>query len=403
MITEIPTASEFRNAGLNQIYLAWQIAIQTAGDYEEAKKHAVGFDEEEAEDAASNYWLKSQPVLANAFGLAQQAMEMALKGRIADISPYLLIGRDPKDWPAGADKRPVPFSEFRTLDAADLVKVHNTFSKIPLDEEFRHFWDALRRDRNKLMHSVSTQRFNPALLIRSILTAVETLFSDVKWPQRLIAMESDGKYKAYGFDAESEYNVVMYQIGIAVRHLTPADNKRFFGFDEKRRAYLCPVCWQSANRDWMDEWPRLAQLSSKQPGDTSLFCIVCDEATDVDRVDCTNPHCKGNVIYDGMCLTCLSSQDSPDGFLSGLADDSLGLSHCYNLHFEKKGQSRIVQDNFATHTVAIEHCRRALEAPHLQSWESVTIRRPSLGFEKSSLGRWVRESGRLVWQAEAKT
>jgi hypothetical protein len=34
MITEIPSASEFQAAGLNQLYLAWQIAMQTVEDYE---------------------------------------------------------------------------------------------------------------------------------------------------------------------------------------------------------------------------------------------------------------------------------------------------------------------------------------------------------------------------------
>ena len=34
MITEIPTASEFKASGLNQLYLAWQIAIEAVQDHE---------------------------------------------------------------------------------------------------------------------------------------------------------------------------------------------------------------------------------------------------------------------------------------------------------------------------------------------------------------------------------
>ena len=40
MITEIPTASEFHAAGLNQLYLAWQIAMQAVQDYEEVNSLA---------------------------------------------------------------------------------------------------------------------------------------------------------------------------------------------------------------------------------------------------------------------------------------------------------------------------------------------------------------------------
>jgi hypothetical protein len=292
MITEIPTASEFQEAGLNQLYLAWQIAMQAVQDYEEAQQLAYEMNEDEAAAAAAAYWSKSQPVLANAFGLVQQAMEMALKGRIAAISPYLLIARDPKDWPAGVDRRAVSFSEFRTLDAADLVKVHNTFAANPLDNVFSGFWDSVRRDRNKLMHSVTVKLFDPALLIRGIMMVNEPLFSNSNWPQRLLTMEAEGKYAAYGLGSDDDQNIVMGQIEIALRHLTPAESKRFFGFDPKRRAYVCPVCWGRANRDWQEDWPALAQFSSKEPSATTIHCVVCEEATEIERNDCINPKCK---------------------------------------------------------------------------------------------------------------
>lgn len=308
MITEIPTSAEFHAAGLNQLYLAWHMAMQVTRDHEEAEEHALHLNEQEALEAATEYWTKSQPVLANAFGLIQQAMEMALKGRIAAISPFLLIARDPKDWPGKVDTQPVPFSEFRTLDAADLLKVHNTFALTPLDSEFRAFWDEVRRDRNKLMHSVSAKTFEPADLIRSILTAAEVLFSEVRWPQVLLNMEAEGALAAYGFTGDDDYNNVMAQIDLAVRTLKPAEVKRFLGYDKKRRGYVCPECWHNANRDWQEDWPALAQLHSKSPSETRLHCILCNETVKVVRADCDEANCKGNVVHDGTCLTCLSSQ-----------------------------------------------------------------------------------------------
>src|SRR5581483_8957747 len=158
MITEIPTSSEFQSAGLNHLYLAWRIAMQAVQDYEELEDM---LDDDDREAASTGYWKKSQPALANAFGLIQQAMEMALKGRIAGISPFLLISRDPKDWPKGVETGAVPFSEFRTIDAADLMKVHNAVSREQLGEDFRMFWDNVRRDRNKILHSVSPRSFDP--------------------------------------------------------------------------------------------------------------------------------------------------------------------------------------------------------------------------------------------------
>ncbi|TWT14041.1 hypothetical protein [Reyranella sp. CPCC 100927] len=401
MITEIPTAADFHAAGLNQLYLAWQIAMQATQDYEEAQQLAVELDETEGVTAAAAYWLKSQPALANAFGLVQQAMEMALKGRIAAISPYLLIARDPKDWPSGVETRSVPFSEFRTLDAADLAKVHNTFASIPLDDGFRVFWDGVRRDRNKVMHSISTKTFDPAILIRSILTATEALFPEIRWPQLLFTMEAEGKYAAYGLSVDDHHNIVMGQIDIAVRHLTPAESKRFFGLVPKRRTYMCPLCWGHANRDWQNDWPALAQLSSRSAGEIRLRCIVCGETTEVERRACINPDCKGTVLYEDTCLTCLWSQDSPDNFPSGLQNDKLTISYEYHFTFRRQGLIQSSFGRFTDHAAAIEHVRRALSAPYLQVWHSATISRRPIGNEV--LGTWIRELSGLVWHPEIKT
>ncbi|MFK5599920.1 hypothetical protein ACFZ8E_23425 [Methylobacterium sp. HMF5984] len=394
MITEIPTAADFQAAGLNQIYLAWQIAIQTTQEYDRARESALDLEEEEITAAGKAYWLKSQPILANAFGLVQQAMEMSLKGRIAAISPYLLISRDPKDWPSKVDTTPIPFSDFRTLDAADLVKVHNTFSDNPLDDQFKAFWDGVRRDRNKVMHSVTVHEFNPSIIVRTILQAVETLFSDVKWPLRLIKMEEDGKYAAYGLGEYYEHNIVMGQIETALSYLEPSEKKRFFSFDSKRRAYVCPGCWYSANRDYQEEWPALAQLTSKSSNCGEIHCILCDQDFAVERSDCMNPDCKGNVLHEGTCLTCHSEQDSPYNFRSDLEKKPSKETVEYSFWWKRFAQTVADRSHFIDEESAVEHARQAMSAPHLLSWECVTIRMQPLGaleLRSTVVGTWLRE------------
>ena len=332
-------------------------------------------------------------------------MEMALKGRIASISPFLLISRDPKDWPKGVGTGDVPFSEFRTLDAADLVKVHNTFSTVPLDEHFRTFWDRVRRDRNRMMHSVSPKSFDPATLVSTLLTAAQALFADVRWPQRLLDMEAEGKYAAYGL-ADGTQNVVMRQIDIAVRHLTPAQNRLFFGYDVKRRSYLCPNCYHRADRE--APWPALAQFPSKSPNERALHCVVCDDTVEVERIACTNPDCQGNVVYEGVCLSCVSSQDNPQGFRSGLADEELGRGHRYWFVYRRGTVSTNDTQHLPDDETAKEHARLAMLAPHLTGWDTVTIHHERGGNRLASfeleprgrlLGTWVRREDGLTWEA----
>jgi hypothetical protein len=197
----------------------------------------------------------------------------------------------------------------------------------------------------------------------------------------------------------------MWQVDIAIRHLTPAENRLFFGYDVKRRSYLCPKCYDRADRDWQSSWPALAQFPSKSPGERALHCVLCDETVEVERIACTNPDCQGDVIYDGMCLTCVSSQDSPQGFRSGLADEELGLGHRYGLVYRRGRCSTFDTQRLLCDEAAKEHARLAMLAPHLTGWDTVTIHHPESG-ERSHgrwLGTWVRRADGLTWQEGVDT
>lgn len=298
MIVDIPTANEFRQSAVNLLYLAWRMVTDLVRDYEEATDYF------EADVDRDEYWLKCQIKLGNSLGLIQQSMELALKGRIAAVSPFLLISRDPSKWPAGVETKNIPFSEFHTLDASDLIKVHNTFVSPGLPDEYQTFFNNLRSDRNKLMHSVPKNTFSTEKLIRDVLMSVEYLFNYKPWGIQCIDMEAGDSVALLG-GSEFNRNIVMQQFDIALRHLEPAEAKRFLAFDKKNRAYLCPTCYGAANRDGGDDFPKLAQLTKKDPACISLRCIVCGETSTVSREDCTHKPCKGNVISgDGQCLTC---------------------------------------------------------------------------------------------------
>ncbi|NDE89926.1 MAG: hypothetical protein EB059_02120 [Alphaproteobacteria bacterium] len=401
MITEIPTASEFQIAGLNQLYLAWQIAMKVVQDYEEIDELIENVEQKKA---SAEYWAKAQPALANAFGLIQQAMEMALKGRIASFSPFLLISRDPKDWPKGVDTAPVPFSEFRTLDAADLVKVHNTFAVRPLDADFQTFWEGVRRDRNKIIHSLAVKSFDPRTVVKTLLTAARALFGDISWPQHLLNMEADGKYAAYGLDDYS-YNVIMQQIEIAIRYLTPADNKFFFGYDGKRRSYICPNCYYEANRNYQETWPALAQFPLKRQGQDILHCIVCNVNSNVERIKCID-NCPGDVIHDDICLVCLSAQDNPQNFHSEFIGNRSGYEHLYRLVCSPHQGSSYNLLNFLNDEKAKEHTRLMMLNKHFSGLSSVTIYyKPNalrtleeIAANSRLVGTWFRINGQLVWR-----
>jgi hypothetical protein len=306
MIVDIPTPPEFHAAGLNQIHLAWKIVMQAVNDYNNATYFKL--PDETPEEAAEEYWRRAQPALANAFVLIQQGMELALKGRISEVSPFLLIG-DPKDWSNKAATESVSFAVFHTLDAASLVKVHNAVSASPLDETFTEFWTQVRIDRNKIMHSPAPGVFDPPRVVRTVLEAIRSLFSDEPWPQRLLKLELQSKFAALG-DSGDAMNIVMREVSHALDNLSPSEALKYFNFDKGRRAYVCPHCYGGANHDWEDDWPHLAQFPDRRPGAAQLHCILCERTTEVERTPCDQEGCLGNVIAEGICLTCTRSQST---------------------------------------------------------------------------------------------
>lgn len=260
------------------------------------------FPENPPEDAAGDYWSRTQPALSNAFVLIQQALELGLKGKISAISPYLLIG-DPNDWPSRAATENVSFGELRTLDAVNLVKVYNSVSLNPLNQAFIDFWTKLRNDRNKIMHSPSIRYFDPKHVIKTLLDAVFYIFGEENWPLTLANLEYEGGSVALS-SSDFVVNVVMLEIQIAINYLEPRDAKKFFRFDKGRRAYMCPHCYREAGSDWFVDWPRLAQFQGRQAGATKLHCVVCQTESQVERVKCPEDGCPGDVMCDGLCLTC---------------------------------------------------------------------------------------------------
>ncbi|MDH4746215.1 hypothetical protein OMP43_19485 [Sphingomonas sp. CBMAI 2297] len=407
MITEIPTAEDFYTAGINQLHLAWHLCMRAVDDYRAVTAHV---DDDDYADATNDYWQRTQPALANAYGLIQQAIEMALKGRIAAVSPYLLVARDPKDWPKAVDTKPTPFSEFRTLDAADLIRVHNSVATVPFDDTFQEFWDDVRRERNKIMHSVTFRSFEPAVLIRTILRAGKALFADIPWHHRLLEMEVNGRYDYYGA-GDSTRNVVMRQIANAIGYLAPKEAKLFLRFDKDARAYRCPSCCAESDREWHDGVPALAQFPPRSKAATELHCIVCDQTSLVQRLQCANTKCPADVIFEGQCLVCLQDQDSPYLFKSRFELGDPNESIRYRLDFRqgifgRGGCSAGDMRNFADDEAAQEHARLAMEDSHLQRWETVSVSEDgqfsiiTLGNEKPErlLGTWVRVDARLEWR-----
>lgn len=172
MIKNIPKADDFYQSGKELLDFAWGTSSDLLTEFDDADYY--GFDKEEISD---KYWEAARRKLTTSLAIAQQGAEFILKGKIVSISPYLLISDAPARWPSPYEGKAIDFSEFKTSDAQDLIRIFDTFSEEPLNPLFINKFHSLRERRNKIMHSVGNDvAVHVSEVIESILFIHKALF-----------------------------------------------------------------------------------------------------------------------------------------------------------------------------------------------------------------------------------
>lgn len=305
MITDIPTSGDFRQTGVDYLNLAWDTVEELVFQFEYGDEFCNDVDDVGSADVESEYWSAAQRPISTAVSLAHQGGEFLLKSLISETSPFLLIAGNPSSWPEKVTHNDTPFSAFRTIDAQDLVRVHESVSVKRLVPAFVQRFDDLRKKRNSLMHTVVRQlRLTVLDVFRDILEISHHLIGPYKWPAMRRKYLKSCTYSV-AYSAE-HVNVRMTRDLIRLANkLSPSEVRKYFGIDKKQRRYFCRDCQMQGGGDDLDA--PSAVLRPNTPESTEVYCFVCGNVRTVVRKHCSNPDCKGNVIDtgDGSCLTCL--------------------------------------------------------------------------------------------------
>jgi len=299
VITEIPSGNDFIGTGLSLLDFSWDTVATLMTELDDSE--CFGVDIPEVSDA---FWEASKQRLATALAIAQQGAEFILKGRIAEVSPFLLIGGTPKDWPKGCNRHDTSFAEFRMIDAQDLVRAHDTVAASRLTDDFVRKFDELRGKRNAIMHTVD-RRINLHVggVITNILAVYRHLFPAGDWVQtRRDFLEKSPLAELHSTDfVESR---VIWEFSLVTELLQPSQMKAFFGFNKRQSRYICPGCYYASEDSQIQS--RTAVLKPNTAASATLYCFVCDDNISIEREDCPHEGCRGNVLsHDyGICATC---------------------------------------------------------------------------------------------------
>ena len=307
MIVEIPTSEEFYISGKELLDFAWDTVAELLIDIDGIEDHGVS--PHEVEEILEAYWVSAKRSLTTALSITQQGVEFILKGKIVDVSPFLLIAGDPGKWPSPQrDCKDLKYSQFRMIDAQDLIKVHDTVSENPLSEDFRICFKELREKRNSIMHSINKSlKISVLDVIDSILFVHKSLFPNETWGQVRYSFlsNSPGSYLNDELAGDSFVSDrVSQELSLVFKLLSLSKIKKYFGVDKNQRSYFCPECYSQSPRE--TAFCKLAILTPKGLDSTNIYCPICNDTHKVIREKCSSSDCPGDVIGHEypVCLTC---------------------------------------------------------------------------------------------------
>jgi hypothetical protein len=302
MMLNVPKGEEFLEAGRETMNFAWSTCLEPVKDlhwYGESAGYPA-----DGEESERRYWVAEKRSQLICMTLVHQATELFLKGMICEISPYLLLADGAPKWPSPYAEQPIDLAELRTIDAQDLVRTVDSVSALRLSEQFRVRFEKLRRSRNLGVHSTgSSLEVKPAEIVEAILFIHRELFPNRSWTEvRRGALENGRDSELSGVEAAT--NTLSLEVQLACGLLRPAHVKAYFGFEKKKKRYMCPQChWAAYTKAGFDV--KLATLISRKVGETLLFCPLHPDPIEVERNQCG--HCGDDVEHEGFgCLSCVS-------------------------------------------------------------------------------------------------
>ena len=294
MIENQPSPSDYQN-------VAFECLIQ-------AYKSICKVDNEELAEGIlrSDIWDYNEIVLKTSVILTHQALEALLKSKISEIDPLLLL--EQKQEKDKTSKKPVncDFTDLYTISGQELLRIFFTnVDSSDYDKKLANHFEEVRLLRNKLVHGIGANKLNPEPVLILIFRTFTFLcgkdsFWDAlqdKFYEHPAQLEGEPKFV---FERADQYVHLEYLEALLGR----GEMNKHFEHDFKARRYFCPDCTGEEGVLVTEDgqaslYPNFKYtfLSPNETDSNNANCLVCSQDFEVERVDCNNKDCKGNVIF----------------------------------------------------------------------------------------------------------
>jgi len=238
-----------------------------------------------------------------------QGIEYLMKMEVSKESALLLIESNKVDWPSLPQKKDKDFDQLPSISGESLLSVFCALPNNNIDlEEFEKNYEELRINRNKLVHSAGVSGIEHPYLIKKVLYFMSAFYEPTDWIDLFRQnYTSNPGFGYWDWDIESAY---FYKVlNFVESNLTKGELNMYLKYNIKSRRYFCPSCthWLNAKYDHIDP-PKWAFLKPNSPESKVIDCLICGNEYIVDRKECNQKKCKGNVLsseyYEDQCLTC---------------------------------------------------------------------------------------------------
>ena len=313
MIIDFPTKDDFFKTSEDYLNSSWDSVVQLLSEFDEVLVLREGSPHTKEAD---KYWDSARQTLITSTALVQQAVEFYIKGKIVQISPYLLISGSPQSWPKSCNKNDTSLSACRSFDGQDLIKVHDTVCDIRFTDNFIQWYERLRIIRNKVMHTVDKNlSVKPEEVLEFILFTYHHFSDDKDWfksRRRYLENLPVNSIRHFKEEANSDAYIVsglLNEFAVVVQALSPSLALKYFNFEKRTRAVHCPDCYKIVSEmdffehEFMDG---IGETYQQKRGMAVYDCCICNRTGTLLERQCEEDGCEGNKMHadSGMCLSC---------------------------------------------------------------------------------------------------
>lgn len=340
MIQNIPNAAEMGQTAIRLYFTAWDHVVEVIGPLFEVYIFSVELIDrtltpveynhvidghvidhtsiDEASATMNEYLTKAQPDLHLCYALIQQTMEIALKAKICAVSPFLLLlGSDIKSWA----RENADFSDFRTIDAADLVRVVNAVCTASVSEQFASEFDAVRKGRNQIQHLGSFKnKIDPIAALDILIDCWPSLFAGKNWLEELATVIATNQFSVIDDDRFNDRTSLLTRVAALAKYATKNQRSALLGVDKHARMFKCWECYSEANYGDFGQEEDLIHTAYMNPITRDIHCVLCKKEFGTRKFQCVDPTCNSNVVlasgdFADYCAVCGIDQNDPRNYV----------------------------------------------------------------------------------------